>query len=845
MGTVHEKLEEAMAENEKLRKEHQMKAESMENLRRAYDEQLMKGQDGSSKVEKLTLELSLKEEELSAANQKFEELKANLKEKESAIKHLSSANDRLRAESAEKARKFEEENREMVRALDEANAVKMDQNQQIQSLRNENGRLREMVSASQKMCSEAEERAKACRELRQRDEILFKLEEEKIKLEDELKWKKEQFCHLVEAHENLQKKFREREKELEEEKETLFDHISTLQSTLDSQTRISEDFRTRLQMCNQALAHEETRRKFMEAQLSESKSCIDSVSAEYEEAKSRIDGLCAQRDKEIANLRDAMGSREAIYKETEYRFRKLEQEKQELMASLKEFQEAGIKASGNSSLSKLRNKLKAKEAQWASEMEGLAGDLDCCKSELKNKDGLITELQKELQSCHSLMFELTLQNEETSVMLLVLKSHLSEVYQSLANAYAAVDFKNKEDELHISTLMQQLDEKNSTLVIAEKDLEDERHKVAALSARIESLNLIDEEQVPLQTEVDKLKEMLKEASAYQEHLKEQVMRTESDLTEAQDALDRANEELADVLYEGNEAVFELQIWRTIAERLKSSLDENLIMRRKVEDSLFAQMHVEIDLRQEKDSLIANLAEKETETTDLKQKIALLNQELEKRDLQKELEWLREELEGSILAQQEAERIHEKEKASFHHRIEDLQRLVLSLEQEFENTTSNFFSRLLQMQAETDKFRQTWETVTEAVVLKEIEIQETNMINSELENDFTTLKQKIEQQNRRLSTLSSNLGNQTSNSDREMLLDMLTGLSDRMSQLSMDDKQLTKELGRIMLSFNSNGGLRANEFFDPVKENLNRCPPPTKTVEAAMAGERSPLRALNN
>ncbi|XP_019182470.1 PREDICTED: uncharacterized protein At4g38062-like [Ipomoea nil] len=793
MGTVHE----AMAENEKLRKEHEMRAESMENLRRAYDEQVIKAQDGCSKVDKLTLELSLKEDELSAAKQMHEELKANLKEKESAIKCLSSANDKLRADSAEKAKKFEEENRKMVMALDEVNVVKMDQSQEIQSLRNENGRLREMVSDSQKMCSEAEERAKTCRELRQRDEVLFKLEEENRKLEDELKWKKEHFCHLLEAHENLQKKFRERVKELEEEKETLFDHISTLQSTLDSQTRISEDLRTRLQMCNQALAHEETRRKFLEAQLSESKSCIDSVSAEYEEANSRIDGLCAQRDKEIANLRNAMGSREAIHKETEYKIRKLEQEKQELMASLKELQEAGIKASGNSSLSKLRNKFKAKEAQWASEMEDLAGDLDCCKSELKNKNALITELQKELQSCHSLMFELTLQNEETSVMLLVLKSHLSEVYQSLANAYAAVNLKNKDEELHISTLIQQLDEKNSAIIRAEKDLEEEREKVAVLSAKIESLNLIDEEQL------DKLKEMLKEALAYQEHLKEQVRKTESDLTEAQ-------EELAEVLYEGNEAELELQIWRTIAERLKSSLDENLQMRRKVEDSLFAQMDVEIDLRQEKDSLLAMLSEKETE-------IALLNSELE----------------GSILAQEEAE----KEKASFHQKIEDLQDLVSSLEQEFENRTATFLSRLLQMQADTDKFRQTWETIREAVVLKEIEIQEKNMINSELEND---LKQKIEQQNATKVL-----------TDREMLLEILTGVSDRISQLSMEDKQLTKELGRIMQSFDSNGGLgidmkRVNEFFDPVKENLmNRCPSPTKTVEAAMAGERSPLRSLNN
>nr|GLL36102.1 uncharacterized protein At4g38062-like [Ipomoea trifida] len=102
------------------------------------------------------------------------------------------------------------------------------------------------------------------------------------------------------------------------------------------QIRISEGLQSRLQMCNQALAHEESRRKTLEVQLSESITSLDNVSAEYKEAKSRTESLTNQRDKEIANLRDALGTREAIYKETEYQFRKLEQENRELMTSFKE-----------------------------------------------------------------------------------------------------------------------------------------------------------------------------------------------------------------------------------------------------------------------------------------------------------------------------------------------------------------------------------------------------------------------------------------------------------------------------------------------------------------------------
>nr|GMD35070.1 uncharacterized protein At4g38062-like [Ipomoea batatas] len=890
MGTVHEKLDEAMAEIEKLRAEYKIKAESSENFKRAYNEQLTKIREASSKVDKLTLELNLKEDELSVAKQAYEELKSNLKDKEAAIKSLRSANDRLRADCAEKLKKSEEENRSMAVALDETNAANMEQEQQIQTLRNEIDRLRKLAMASQKMSCEVEKRTRASKELRQRDDVLLKLEEENRELEDQLKWKKEQFGHLAEAHEKIRQQFREREKEWEKEKDTLFNEISTLQLKLDSQIRISEGLQSRLQMCNQALAHEESRRKTLEVELSESKTSLDNVSAEYKEAKSRTESLTNQRDKEIANLRDALGTREAIYKETEYLFRKLEQENRELMASLKELQEAGINDAGHSSLPKLRNKLKdleqahgecsahlkTKESEWVSQLEGLAGELDCCKHELKNKNTLITNLQDELQACHSLVFDLALQNEETSLMLLVLRSHLSEVHQKLAaNTYAAIDLTNKEEQ-NISTL-KQLDQKNSDLVRTEKDLEEEREKVAMLLSRVESLNLIEEEQLPLQIEVDILKEMLKEASTHQVHLKEQVLKTKSELKEAKDALDRADEELAESYYEGKVIESELQIWRSVAERLQSSLDENHQVRREVEASLFAQVDVEFELRWEKDRLEHILADKEEEIKELQEQIVLLNEKLNKRetralqsplgkknslDLHKELEcfeeeWLRKELEKAILAQVEAEGYHKKEKEILHHRIQDLQNLVSLLELQSENSTSSFSSRLLAMQAETDMFHKTWETVREALVLKEIEVQEKSMINLELENDLNTLQDKVTNLTSKLErlTCSSDVAMEKLmdekakavedarklSSDREILLDMFMRLSNRISQLSMEDMELTNELGRIMQTCGGFGldMKRINEFFDPAKENLNICSSPTRKVEAAMVEDRLP------
>nr|GMD35067.1 putative centromere protein [Ipomoea batatas] len=163
------------------------------------------------------------------------------------------------------------------------------------------------------------------------------------------------------------------------------------------------------------------------------------------------------------------------------------------------------------------------------------------------------------------------EQKETSLVLLVLRSHLSEVHQKLgANSYTATDLTNKEEQ-NIS-IAKQLDQTNSDLVRAEKDLEDEREKVAILLSRVESLNWVEEQQLPLRIEVDILKEMLKEASTYQAHLKEEVLKTKS---ESKVTLDRANEELAESFYEGKVIESELQIWRFVAERLQSSLNEDM------------------------------------------------------------------------------------------------------------------------------------------------------------------------------------------------------------------------------------------------------------------------------
>ncbi|XP_016459252.2 uncharacterized protein At4g38062-like [Nicotiana tabacum] len=697
-----------------------------------------------------------------------------LKWKKEQFSHLEEAHGKLR----QQLRKYEEDNRGLALALDGANATNLDQEQQIRSLKQEIEGLREFLSSSQKKSSEAEKRANVSKELRHNDNVLLEMEEENKKLTDQLKWKKEQFSHLEEAYGKLRQQHREEEKEWVKERCTLLDEISKLQLNLDSQLRISKDLESRLWMCNQALAHEESRRKLLEVQLAESKTSFDSVCAEYEESKSTIESLTSQRDKEIANLRDILGTRDTLHKEMEYQFRRLEQENHELMTSLKEFQEAKIQEAGASScsLSKLRNKLKgvelvhkdcfsnlkAKEAEWASKLEQLTWELNCCKSSLQSKGTLITELQEELETCELLTLQLTLQNEETSMMLLVLKSQFLELHQRVADDYASMELGKREGAENISTLIKQLNTKNEALVRVQKDLEKEREKVALLSEKVESLNSEEQQQqLPLQREVDTLKKMLKEASASQHHLKEQVLHTKSDLKQVRDALDRANEELAESFSEGNELEFELQVWKSVAEKLKANLEENHQMRRQVEASLLAQADVEFDLKLETESLELKLAEKDRRVTELQQQLFDLNEELTRReqktllnvedktisqDLQKEVEyleqeWVRKELEGAILAQVEAETKHKNEKESLHqlveekdHRIYDLQKEVEYLEQEWVRKKELEGAILAKVEAET-KHKNEKESLHQLVEEKDHRIYDLQQLVNSLEIEF--------------------------------------------------------------------------------------------------------------
>ncbi|KAJ6770537.1 hypothetical protein OIU79_021230 [Salix purpurea] len=557
-----EEFEEAKAEIEKLRADLKLKTELADNLRKAHGEQLIRTQDACSKIEKLARELNGKEGEISKAKGMCEDFQSSLHEKESVIRRLSTANDKLRVDSGEKYKKWEEEKRGLVLALDEANEKNIDQEQKINVFMAEIEGLKGLLSASQKKCLEAEKNAKASKEMRKRDAMLLKLEEESRKVENQLKWKKEQFGHLEEAHEKLRDQFKESKKGWEMEKSTLIDEICSLQSRLDSQTRILEDLERRFKMCNEALAREESRRKHLEVEVSEYKARFENVFTECQDAKSQLECMATQRDREIAALRHSLATKETFYKEIEYEARRLEQENQELLVSLKELQEAGIRESGNSSLGKMRNKLKsleqmhrncssdlrAKEAEWSFQMKKLTEELDNYRTALESKETTVEELEMELEICHTVILQLKMQNEEASTTLLVLKSGITEAQLNIENADTEARLREKERGENVSLLMRQLETKTTALNKVMTDFEEERQKVASLLKRVEDLDFVEDQRQLLQKELERYKELLEESSRSQLCFKKQALQTETDLKDKLkavcDDLDVANSELA-------------------------------------------------------------------------------------------------------------------------------------------------------------------------------------------------------------------------------------------------------------------------------------------------------------
>ncbi|KAF6143483.1 hypothetical protein GIB67_029652 [Kingdonia uniflora] len=800
----------------------------------------------------------------------YDDLKSALQEKELKLRNLSSSSDEYRASCGVKLKTLEGQNRELISALDETNMRARDHEKKIYAYKEDTECLKRHLSALQKKCFEAEERAQASKELIQRDGLLMKLEEDYHKLENTLKWKNEQFKHLEDAHEKLQNQFQESKNQWEVEKSMLVDEIFSLQTSLDSKTRSLESLELRLQMCNQALAHEESRRKLLEVQISETKACYENVFTEYEEAKSKIESLMIRSNEDIAVLRNSLGKKDALLKESEYSRGQLDQENHELRDSLKELREIQIKEAGATSSIKLRNKLKgleqvhrdcftndkARDAQWSSQIAKMIVDLNDCRSGLGSRHKQIQNLETELELYHSSTIQLKLETEEMFVMLLVFKSGFSEAQSKLSNPKAGIELCDKENEVQISFLSEELRKKESALIMARNDIKQQRETLASLERKLHSFDLIENQRSSMQKELDRYKEMAVESSECLRRLRERVSQKENTLNEELgkvcDSLEKTNSELSEktrVEKENDKTVKDLQQKIVL-------LEEDLRKRETETNNTINLVIMETmkDVEHERKSFLRTLEEMEETVDSLEQ------------------EYIRNEIENAVFAHIKVEKIFEREKVKKCQIIEDLQERIISLEQYQNIVLLNFKEKA----TEVNRLSEAWEKVSTARILAEVEIQEKNVVIDYLEEEVKSSHQKLEMQygaaieakqlemmkamdqlgsrlitsecvNKKLESENGVLLEEVRklSSEKEELLAHILGYNEKLNRFSNEDAELMEMVSGIVQRFDKENDpvtdfKEGKHLFRSSRDDLKSSASIVKLVEENH-GERSPLK----
>nr|GMC78516.1 hypothetical protein DM860_003145 [Ipomoea batatas] len=899
MDKVYEELDEVKAEIEKLRDECRAKTELCGSLKKAHVELAAKLQEARLEIERQTKELCVKSKEIFEVRQLYEEIKSILHEKESFLQSLSSANQKLRVDYCEKIGKLEGENKELVLALDEATTKIQELERKVCASDKEINALKETLSVRKEKGVEAQLNVQASRELKEANEVIQKLEEDNRIAQDQLKWKNEHFTHLEEAHRRLHDNFQTSKAEWGKEKSELLEEISSLQTSLDSQIRISQDLETQLRLCNQALAHEESRRKVLEVEVSDFKSRCDDILLECQETKSKLEHLTFKRDEEIGELRNLLRTKETLFKEMKFRASQLEQEKLDLCASLKELQDTKLNdAAASSSLKKLQTRFnsleqlhskyslqyKEKEAKLSSEIEKLTEGVKECMSELKVKSKRIEKLEKELEGCHYSMYA---QNEETSILMLVLQSEFPVARKQLSAGIAELELHNKEKDNKIVLLKEQLE----SIDIA-------HNKVCA------DLKEKCEETMALEAEIKRYKEMAEELAEYKLRTTKEMLQMENALQEskgASEALEKANLDLAKRTSELMDSKLEAEKWKSVAEHLKADLKKN-----------------QLAYEKENESLCGIVKEKDSKITDMQLKISELElvaiaraeavEALKKeniqyfevvedkdgniKDLQHEITQLKQELANSELknehAKSDALLMFEKEKQNLlmilkvrDERIHDLMEQAKVLEKNLETAETvvkekeNLLNETLE-KAESSKILEV-ESKNKVIaeldmkvsdLLQKLEFHEKSLLNSnkkveeldtmleaskveleELKSQFGMEQMRLEGRNEELESQKNDLLHeiQKLSHDRDSLLLQLDGMCTRFDKSLDEDDELAKILGKMLKHSEGKSDLDINHIMG---DDNYTCGTVKTTLLLARKGldqqmdERVPLKELN-
>uniref|UniRef100_A0A453H407 Uncharacterized protein n=1 Tax=Aegilops tauschii subsp. strangulata TaxID=200361 RepID=A0A453H407_AEGTS len=737
MEEMSKELDGLRSEAEARAAECRAKSALVDGLRREAAEQAARLREARAEVERQAGEIAAKDQEASSARDACEGLRARVAEKEQAFRHLCAAHDGLKASLRERGEGWDADRRGLVAALEESEVKRLEQDVALRSSSEEVSRLKRLLSEKEKRCSEAEQRALAQREVMMRDDTLAKLEEEKAAIQGKLKWKAEQFRHLEEALKKVRDEFRDAERQWGSDRSTLADQIGALETKLDSKTRVAEEFRSRLEMCSQALAHEEGRRKLLEAEMSDLRHMYGNVVLEYEEARSTIELLTSKRDGEIASLRSSLAEKSTLLNEMEYCKARLDQENGDLRSSLKEYQEAQIGGADAAVMLKglqekfraleqthrsCTEKLSRKETEWKAKMGKLENDLDGCLSQLDSKDMLIRQLQNELLSSYSSLELQTVENLEASIVRLAVESKFYDSCSLVDTLKLNIQQRCEFFEQNVAAVKNQLEEKNLVIAQSQAEQAHQLEVMATLHGRIEQLEYMEQEHEKMQRQLGAYKEMLDNASRNVHCLKEETSEKEkslqeelgkalSDLNEAHRDLDEQKSQLRQFeinLHQQKQAVEHLEMLKVDLEtELKGYMDDNHVLKRDLDVALNAKIGAEVSHREEREKLLGALNETNCALSDSKSKLCeneiTLHQQKQEVDHLEELrvdmetklkgyvdenDVLKRDLDVATIAKMKAEEIHTEEKEKLLFALNEANFAVSEMKEELDQLKIN-------------------------------------------------------------------------------------------------------------------------------------------------------------
>lgn len=618
MDGIYGELDEVEVDGKMLGEECEVKTELAGSLREVCIGQLAKHQEEKLEFDNLAKELHAMSEEICELRKLYEKVQSSLYRKDMRYNQICSSNEKLQAEYNEKILKLEGENRDLLVSSDEAFARIQDLEKKTVASYEEISGLKRLLSIKQLMNLEKQKNASIDQD--ERDEYILRLEEESRISHNQLKWKREQFSHLEEAHKTLQTLFQVSKSEWQKEKSSLLDEISSLQGTLDTQIHASESLGAHLRVSNQVVANEESRRKVLEIEVLESRSKFENVFLECQAAKTEIDQLTVKRDEGIGELLILFSKKEFLAKELKRKIKQLEQENNDMLVPLRNYQE--IQFNGNDSLEKLKSELQCveqlngecvinlteKEAELNSQIEKLVWDMNYCFSQLAEKNRSIRGLHKELEHNQSL---LGVKNREVLALIMVLKSEYNVAYSKLYEVKEELEMGLIQNEEKNMILDQQLQLKNTELLDVRAELERRSDEVSVLIERVESLESLIQKENLMEEEFRRYKAVLDQSKQCQSHLQQQFLELENAQAEnIKNAVERVNFELQNKTSEIETLKIELQKSESAAEILKLSLKEN------------QQAH-----EQEKTSLLAAVSDKDANIGSLEQHISFLESEI--------------------------------------------------------------------------------------------------------------------------------------------------------------------------------------------------------------------------